>query len=298
MMRSYSESAIPPPRPTADKPKGKLTDLFRPGPSPLHRVASPAGPHPLEDSLRPLSPEDLRKSFEFPPYSPRPSTPSSPGSIPDIEVFADDSPPVSPISPKDVKFPEIVHAEVYLPRPLLTHRADTVAIMTSNGVANAARAKVSRHFPLSPLLLPTAQVLTFQLPQPRNLLFIEPGVDGSPATTPTGAPHNDPLDMAGALLNRAESTTPTNEGAPAQAPLPKPQRTGLVGSLETQLPNIHSEPSEYYGGQRVETRARTYSHAGVAGSTKRRPQQMDGEFISRNRRLSHGMSLFFVEEDG
>jgi alpha,alpha-trehalase len=82
----------------------------------------------------------------------------------------------------------------------------------------------------------------------------------------------------------------------------KAERIGKVGSIERELPNVHAEPHEYYGGQQVASRARTFSnvsfplmnldpraHAqvGTAGFSRGRPLQMDGEAIGRNRRLSH-----------
>ncbi|ORX39915.1 alpha,alpha-trehalase [Kockovaella imperatae] len=87
------------------------------------------------------------------------------------------------------------------------------------------------------------------LPQPQNLLFIEPHVSKQ---LPTNAPVG-----------------------------------GKLGQQETTLPHVHSEASEYYGGNQVWSRARTFSNAGVSGANKTRPLQMEGETIMRNRRLSH-----------
>jgi hypothetical protein len=79
-----------------------------------------------------------------------------------------------------------------------------------------------------------------QLPQPKNLLFIEPHVtpSASTAATPTNDDNNDPLARAGAKL-----------GA-----------TGKIGKDDMRLPNVHAEPHEYYGGQPMWSRARTFSN--------------------------------------
>ncbi|KAJ9114018.1 hypothetical protein QFC22_005838 [Naganishia vaughanmartiniae] len=59
------------------------------------------------------------------------------------------------------------------------------------------------------------------------------------------------------------------------------------GSPGSRAPEVNAEAEEYYGGKEVWSRSRTYSNAGVMGHGKRRPQQMDEETPSRNRRLSH-----------
>ena len=50
--------------------------------------------------------------------------------------------------------------------------------------------------------------------------------------------------------------TPTNEERP---PVPQPTRVGKIGEIEAHLPRVNAEPSEYYGGQQVASRARTFS---------------------------------------
>ncbi|OXG99109.1 alpha,alpha-trehalase [Cryptococcus neoformans A2-102-5] len=133
-----------------------------------------------------------------------------------------------------------------------------------------------------------------KLPVPKNLLFIEndvpPSTTPSTATTPTDQ-QQDPFAQAGdkaELLTRAlhESQAPTKPMSPPNG-VP---RLGKLGQLETRLPDINAEPNEYYGGAQVTSRARTFSNVGVEGEFKRRPMQMGGEKISRNRRLSHDES--------
>ncbi|UOH81456.1 hypothetical protein LQV05_004127 [Cryptococcus neoformans] len=133
-----------------------------------------------------------------------------------------------------------------------------------------------------------------KLPIPKNLLFIEndvpPSTTPSTATTPTDQ-QQDPFAQAGdkaELLTRAlhESQAPTKPMSPPNG-VP---RLGKLGQLETRLPDINAEPNEYYGGAQVTSRARTFSNVGVEGEFKRRPMQMGGEKISRNRRLSHDES--------
>lgn len=53
--------------------------------------------------------------------------------------------------------------------------------------------------------------------------------------------------------------TPTGEIPPSQAPVPQPTRVGKIGDFEASLPKVNAEPSEYYGGQQVASRARTFS---------------------------------------
>lgn len=81
---------------------------------------------------------------------------------------------------------------------------------------------------------------SLQLPQPKNLLFIEPHVtpSASAATTPTGDVNHDPLARAGAKL----------------------EPVGKIGQDDIPLPNVHAEPHEYYGGQPMWSRARTFSN--------------------------------------
>ncbi|KAL0250407.1 hypothetical protein I308_102580 [Cryptococcus tetragattii IND107] len=130
-----------------------------------------------------------------------------------------------------------------------------------------------------------------KLPIPKNLLFIEnevpPSTTPSQATTPTDQ-ELDPFAHAGdkaELLSQAlrESQVPKKPMSPPNgAP-----RLGKIGQLETRLPDINAEPSEYYGGAQVSSRARTFSNVGVEGEFKRRSMQIGGEKISRNRRFSH-----------
>ena len=109
-----------------------------------------------------------------------------------------------------------------------------------------------------------------QLPRPTKLLFIEPQVTSSASdsalTTPTYHEFEGP-----SLANRRDTAA---NG-----------RVGKIGLQERRLPDVHAEPSEYYGGNQVNSRSRTFSDA---GANKGRPLQMGGETIMRNRRLSHG----------
>jgi hypothetical protein len=68
-----------------------------------------------------------------------------------------------------------------------------------------------------------------KLPQPKNLLFIEPEVT-TPVVTPRNGETADPLAQAGQKLSQKN------------------------------LPHVHSEPAEYYGGTQVWSRARTFSN--------------------------------------
>lgn len=106
-----------------------------------------------------------------------------------------------------------------------------------------------------------------QLPIPKNLLFIEnevpPSTTPSQATTPTDQ-ELDPFAHAGdkaELLSQAlrESQVPKKPMSPPNgAP-----RLGKIGQLETRLPDINAEPSEYYGGAQVSSRARTFSNVSL-----------------------------------
>lgn len=106
-----------------------------------------------------------------------------------------------------------------------------------------------------------------QLPIPKNLLFIEnevpPSTTPSQATTPTDQ-ELDPFAHAGdkaELLSQAlrESQAPKKPMSPPNgAP-----RLGKIGQLETRLPDINAEPSEYYGGAQVSSRARTFSNVSL-----------------------------------
>ncbi|WWC61077.1 uncharacterized protein I303_103655 [Kwoniella dejecticola CBS 10117] len=125
----------------------------------------------------------------------------------------------------------------------------------------------------------TAQEDKAKLPVPKNLLFIEHDVPSSTAasasTTPTDPSVADPLAAVGAGI---PPPLPQTNGATSPPVANLAQRVGKLGLKETKLPDVHAEPHEYYGG----------AESGVAGTTKRRPAEMGGEKISRNRRLSHG----------
>ncbi|WRT67176.1 uncharacterized protein IL334_004142 [Kwoniella shivajii] len=121
----------------------------------------------------------------------------------------------------------------------------------------------------------------FQANKATNLLFIDHDVPSSTAasasTTPTDPSVADPLAAMGAGIK----PPPPQTNGTVSPPVPPPfSRLGKLANVETKLPDVHSEPHEYYGG----------AEAGVAGTTKRRPPQMGGENISRNRRLSHASS--------
>ncbi|WWC69414.1 uncharacterized protein I206_103353 [Kwoniella pini CBS 10737] len=135
------------------------------------------------------------------------------------------------------------------------------------------------------------------LPVPKNLLFIEHDVPSSTAasasTTPTDPSIADPLAAVGAGI---PPPAPQTNGATSPPVANLAQRVGKLGLTETKLPDVHAEPHEYYGGAEVWTRARTFSNSGVAGTTKRRPAEMSGEKISRNRRLSHEETMRVVLE--
>lgn len=85
---------------------------------------------------------------------------------------------------------------------------------------------------LSALELPCA--LTLKIPIPSNLLYIDPEVPNSTNVTP--------------------AATPLDEEPPFPM-VPK----GKKGAAETPLPAANAEASEYYGGNQVHSRARTYS---------------------------------------
>lgn len=106
-----------------------------------------------------------------------------------------------------------------------------------------------------------------QIPLPKNLLFIDPGV------TPNATDVSDPMAQAGASLSRensqpgdSDSTTPTESYKPAPIPafnpegVPKAERTGQMNKVQKELPHVHAEPGEYYGGNQVWSRARTFSN--------------------------------------
>ncbi|WVW83038.1 hypothetical protein I302_105055 [Kwoniella bestiolae CBS 10118] len=105
----------------------------------------------------------------------------------------------------------------------------------------------------------------------------------SASTTPTDPSIADPLAAVGAGIPPPASQT---NGATSPPVPPPSQRVGKLGLVETKLPDVHAEPHEYYGGAEVWTRARTFSN--------RRPPQMGGENISRNRRLSHANGSFQI----
>ncbi|EIW69450.1 neutral trehalase [Tremella mesenterica DSM 1558] len=131
--------------------------------------------------------------------------------------------------------------------------------------------------------MPEAPVTRAKLPQPRNLLFIEPDVPVSTTTsaqtTPTKEYEHDPIKHLAAGLNGGQADDTAGK-ALAAAVTNAPR--GQLGLKETKLPGVHSEPAEYYGGAEVSTRARTFSSAAFG---KQRPPVMDG--ASRVRRLSH-----------
>ncbi|KAL7424074.1 alpha,alpha-trehalase nth1 [Cryptotrichosporon argae] len=156
----------------------------------------------------------------------------------------------------------------------------------------------------STVAMPPAPPVRPTLPQSKSLLYIDHDIHSnapSAATTPTGNTVNDPLAEAGKAVAAAQptttptppsteqaKTTPPSEAAGTVAPSQLPEiRKGFLNQIETQLPDVHADPSEYYGGAAVYSRARTMSNAGTAGYGKRRPQTMNGEVIMRNRRLSH-----------
>ncbi|ORY27167.1 putative Alpha,alpha-trehalase [Naematelia encephala] len=118
-----------------------------------------------------------------------------------------------------------------------------------------------------------------RLPIPRNLLFIEPNVptskSASTSTTPTNQDVADPLASAGAPEQLAAALT-EDAAAPKQVDFGKPERKGKIGQVETKLPDVNAEPAEYYGGNQVSSRARTFSNP------------LDPDFGPRIRRLSHG----------
>ncbi|BEJ11838.1 hypothetical protein CspHIS471_0202980 [Cutaneotrichosporon sp. HIS471] len=74
----------------------------------------------------------------------------------------------------------------------------------------------------------------------------------------------------GDLASRAGSDTPPAHGV-----------------KEFDLPAANAEADEYYGQRKMFSRTRTLSNAGTTWSAKSRPMMMDGEYIQRNRRLSH-----------
>lgn len=72
-----------------------------------------------------------------------------------------------------------------------------------------------------------------QIPLPKNLLYIDPDVPKSNTVTP--------------------ATTPPEEASPFAPP------AGKMGAAETPLPAINAEAADYYGGNQVHSRARTFS---------------------------------------
>ncbi|OCF35486.1 alpha,alpha-trehalase [Kwoniella heveanensis BCC8398] len=217
-----------------------FTHHFRP---PLKQIKTSDSltSHPLEPSLQPPSPDELRSQSQSTPSSPKKKTHTAP------------LPPI----PED-------QSAAHLSKPEKPKRAYTLPAMSTQPIDKAT------------------------LPIPKNLLFIDHDVptsgQTSTVTTPTEPSQADPLAAIGAGLN---PPPPATNGA-TSPPVPVAAgRVGKIGHQETKLPDVHAEPHEYYGGAEVWTRARTFSNAGVAGTTKRRPPQMGGENISRNRRLSH-----------
>jgi alpha,alpha-trehalase len=74
----------------------------------------------------------------------------------------------------------------------------------------------------------------------------------SAATTPAAKQEADPLAAAGAAL-------PADDMEVAKAAL----RQGKLGPNDTKLPEVYAEASEYYGGNEVWSRARTFSNVSV-----------------------------------
>ncbi|WVF72189.1 hypothetical protein IAT40_007001 [Kwoniella sp. CBS 6097] len=162
--------------------------------------------------------------------------------------------------------------------PPSSHSTQLASIQEDQNVSTSSNKpeKPKRAYTLPTMSAQAADKAT--LPIPKNLLFIDHDVpasgQASAVTTPTDPSHADPLAAIGAGLN---PPAPATNGA-TSPPLPAPVgRVGKIGHQETKLPDVHAEPHEYYGGAEVWTRARTFSNAGVAGTTKRRPPQMGDE---------------------
>nr|XP_031862766.1 uncharacterized protein CI109_001778 [Kwoniella shandongensis]KAA5529838.1 hypothetical protein CI109_001778 [Kwoniella shandongensis] len=209
---------------------------FRPRPTQILLPVQPLGPHPLEASLHPRSPDELRAEW-----------------APPLPWF--NSPRIVPVT-------------------------------VDNNIDTTLRPHISRRS----LTLPTMAAQATQkatLPLPKNLLFIDHDVPSSTTASASTTPTDqipDPLAAAGAAPPPLPSAT---NGASSPPLGGNTVRRGKIGHVETKLPDVHAEAHEYYGGAEVWTRARTFSNAGVAGTAKRRPMEMGGEAISRNRRLSH-----------
>lgn len=92
----------------------------------------------------------------------------------------------------------------------------------------------------------------------------------------------DPLAQAGAAMKEgdrsqssdSDATTPTdtNSSKPSAFStlggaevVPKEQRLGQINKVEQRLPHVHAEPNEYYGGNQVWSRARTFSNVSFCG---------------------------------
>lgn len=102
--------------------------------------------------------------------------------------------------------------------------------------ANASRLQKPK---VSEVLGPTSTVscaLTLKIPIPNNVIYIDPDVPKSTNVTPAAAPFAE------------EPTYP----APAMP-------AGKMGAAETPLPAVNAEASDYYGGNQVHSRARTFS---------------------------------------
>jgi alpha,alpha-trehalase len=70
---------------------------------------------------------------------------------------------------------------------------------------------------------------------------------------------DDPLAAAGAdMTDTPKDLTPATVTPPEL--VNKLERLGKIGQQETQLPHVHAEPAEYYGGAQVWSRARTFSN--------------------------------------
>lgn len=94
----------------------------------------------------------------------------------------------------------------------------------------------------------------YQLPQPRNLLFIEPQVAASNPPSRQNSPSEDVENTSEAKNTKDAPLKKQNNPDPAAN-----LRRGQIGLRETDLPGVHAEPAEYYGGAELTTRARTFS---------------------------------------
>jgi alpha,alpha-trehalase len=131
---------------------------------------------------------------------------------------------------------------------------------------------------------------------PKNLLFIDPGVTpNSVNNTPMNGDLSDPMAQAGAALkslniaSESDPTTPTDAAsgpAATEGPVPKEQRVGQMNQAQKELPHVHAEPNEYYGGAQVWSRARTFSN--VSGTARYRSCGQQLMRVGRNRGFQKG----------